>query len=501
MTFRKGICVLLAVLIVVGVVGLVMVRNQSGDQKARLAEMEAQLADAQAKIDQYYPYFEAQVVAEYDGGFIFRDDVMPEYEYYESMYSQYGMSLTGTAYETQIKQNILRSAVSTAVQLKMADTLGLELTAEEIAQVEADANETLDRYVEQYGENFAEEGMSDEEVRQAVIDYLESNEYGYNEIYNAMYDYARLDAVYAYAVKDVVVTEEEVQAAYDADLAADEEAYAASSYDYETARNNGETILWNPEGYRTVKQVLIAFDDDQTARYKEITARISSLEAELEEAKAAPAATEAPETTEEPDAAGTAEATVSPKASSTPEATLAPENTDVPEETVRAVKEIQADLDAANAELDALYDELMPKAQEVVKRFEAGDDIDTLIAEYGEDPGMTQEPGMTTGYYVCKNYTPWQTEENTRVSVWDSAFTAAAASVDAVGEISEPTRGSYGFYIVYYLADVPAGAVPLEEVHDAILEAQQAEKTEAAYNDQVNQWMEEASVTYYLDRF
>ena len=55
MTFRKGICVLLAVLIVVGVVGLVMVRNQSGDQKARLAEMEAQLADAQAKIDQYYP--------------------------------------------------------------------------------------------------------------------------------------------------------------------------------------------------------------------------------------------------------------------------------------------------------------------------------------------------------------------------------------------------------------------------------------------------------------
>ena len=143
----------------------------------------------------------------------------------------------------------------------------------------------------------------------------------------------------------------------------------------------------------------------------------------------------------------------------------------------------------AFSSLDALYEELMPKAQEVVDKFNAGTSFDELIDEYNEDPGMQNEPTKTEGYAVCAESTSW-----------DTAFRDGAMSIESVGGISEPVRGSYGVHIIYYMSDVPAGAVAYEDVHDQVETDALNDAKDAAYETAVNLWLDEAAVTYHYDR-
>ena len=62
----------------------------------------------------------------------------------------------------------------------------------------------------------------------------------------------------------------------------------------------------------------------------------------------------------------------------------------------RAASEIEADIAEVNAEIDALYAELMPEAEAAIERFNAGEDIDALIAELSDD-NMPE-----TGYAVSE---------------------------------------------------------------------------------------------------
>ena len=252
------------------------------------------------------------------------------------------------------------------------------------------------------------------------------------------------EQLYNHVVEGVAVTEEDVKAAYDA-LVAEQQASYTSDSTYNSARNNGETIVWNPEGYRAVKHVLVKFDDEQTTRYNELTATLTTLEAEL---------------TAEPS-----------------------------EETeARAEEEITADIEAVQADIDALYAELMPVAQEVIDKFNAGTPFAELIAVYNEDPGMTNEPTATNGYAVHADSI-----------VWDPAFTAGAMSIEAVGGISEPVFGMYGIHIISYDADIPAGAVDFETVRD-VLQADALEtKLSETYNAAVGAWVEEAAPVYHLE--
>ena len=112
------------------------------------------------------------------------------------------------------------------------------------------------------------------------------------------------------------------------------------------------------------------------------------------------------------------------------------------------------------------------------------------MAEYGEDPGMQSEPGQSEGYYVCADS-----------QMWEAAFTEGAMSIESVGGVSEPVFGSNGIHIIYYLADVPAGAVEYESVHDALEESTLSNKKNETYNDQVSAWKEELNVEYHMDRF
>ena len=450
MSIKKILCLVLA-LVLCGAAALAEPDLESAN--ARIAELEAE-------VEKYKPYYDAQVIAEYTDGVIFRDAVMEEYELTASMYAQYGIDLEQYGYDTQIKQQIVQSLVRDAVTLQKAAEMGLDqLDDETQATLASEAEKNFETYIESVSSSMLQNGYAEDTVRDSAISYLNENGYSQEQLLKELTDSAIKDRLRENVTSAVTVTEDDVKAAYDQKVADDETNYASDSA-YTSARSSGTEILWNPEGYRAVKHVLIKFTDDQSTRYSELSSMISDLNAELE-------ALDNPETTEAP----------------------ADETAETETETPRTREEIETDLAAAQADLDALYEELMPKAQEVVDKFNAGTSFDDLIDEYNEDPGMQNEPTKTEGYAVSAESTSW-----------DPAFRDGAMSIESVGGISEPVCGSYGVHILYYLSDIPAGAVAYEDVHDQVEADALNDAKDSAYETAVEQWLDEAAVTYHYDR-
>lgn len=430
------------------------------DVQAQLDAANARIAELEAEVAQYRPYYEAQIVAEYDGGVVFREDAMEQYSYIESMYANYGISLANYGLESQYQQMAVQQLVQDAALAAKAAELGLDqLDEQTLADLTEQAAANLETYIDSVSSYFTGDDVTEEETREQSISYLESMGYTQDSLLETLKTNYVDELLYNYATADVTLTDEDVQTSYDA-LVAEQESSFASDSAYNSSRNSGETIVWNPEGYRAVKHVLVKFTDEQAALYDELTDELSALDDELE-------ALENPEEAE--DGEETAE-------------------TETEETEPRTAEQIHEEQASVNADLDALYAELMPTAQEVIDKFNAGTDFADLIAEYNEDPGMQNEPTATNGYAVSAAST-----------TWDPAFTEGAMSIAEIGGISEPVFGQNGIHIIYYASDIPAGPVALEDVRDSLEATFLDEKISAAYNSALETWVAALNPVYHYE--
>lgn len=440
------------------------------------SDAEAKIAELQALVDTYYPYYIAQIVATFgEDGVVWLDDVQAAYDSVSAQYASYGLDLAAYGMEESVKKDLVDSAVEDAVIKAKAAELGLDQFDETaLAEFAASADETMESYIDYYlGYYYADAEEITDEMRAEAEKYWTDNGFSREAYAESLQKDAINEAVYEYVTKDIAVTDEDIQAEYETLLSENQESYT-NDRTYNSDRNAGVTIAWNPEGYRAVKHVLIKFNDEQSALYSDLQSQLDSLNAEKDAIVAAQTATEAPE------AEATAEATEETE-------TAEPEETEAP---LRTLEEVNADIAACATEVEALYAQLMPTAEEVVAAFNAGTSFDELIAKYNEDPGMTNEPTATIGYAVSADST-----------TWDPAFTEGAMSIAEVGQISEPVRGSYGIHIIYYMSDVTPGEVALDEIHDGVAEVALSDKIAATYDEQVAAWVEEANVEYYYSSF
>ena len=278
------------------------------------------------------------------------------------------------------------------------------------------------------------------------------------------------DKLHAETSKDVAVTDDQVKAQFDTLVSQQKESYDATPTSYASAANNGSDVYYVPAGYRGVKNLLIKIKADKQTEIdglkSELTAAQNTLSSgndQLEELRA--------EDTAEYD-----------------EETLKSYNEQIAalEEQVAAaqttIDETQAKLDTAT---EAAFAEILPIAQEVLAKAQAGEDFDTLIETYGEDTGMTTEPNKSRGYLVCDG-----------LSIYEQSFQDAAMALEKVGDISaEPVKTSYGYHILQYATDVASGEVEYtDEIKDAIYSDMLSEAQDAAYQAAVTQWVSEASV-------
>lgn len=448
-----------------------------------------QLDEDFAKLEKDY----AAVVAEYDGGTLTKGDVLgsfaSNYSYYSQMYSMFGMSMTNDVVET-VKQQTLEHEVQAVAIKKELENRGLTLSEDKLAEVQKTADEN---YQKAYDSFYAQaEGKGDVKARQTEYNMYQ-NGYTKDTFYKSQLHEAE-ESLLEENVKGEIaeLTDEELQAAYDAKVSEDQETYSEDAGSFESAMSSADDIVaWMPEGYRTVKHILVkpeaevltAVTDARTALTNAQT-KLEGFESELDTLNDADPAEETAEAAEEAAEETTEEAEVEPT------------------EAPRTAEAIQADIDAAKVEVEeaqkavetaeaACLDSVKEKTDAIYAKLAEGAEFADLIAEYGEDPGMKNEPTATRGYYVSANS-----------ANWDKNFTAGAMALAKVGDVSEtPVISSSGVHIIRYESDVTPGAVALETIHDALYDATLTERKDSHYEEELEKWTAALNPVYHLDAF
>ncbi|MEI6101320.1 MAG: peptidylprolyl isomerase [Eubacteriales bacterium] len=96
------------------------------------------------------------------------------------------------------------------------------------------------------------------------------------------------------------------------------------------------------------------------------------------------------------------------------------------------------------------------KADEALAAVKAGGDFDSLIDKYGEDPGMTSDPGKTKGYYVYPGDTSYV-----------QSFVNASIALQNVGDTSGLVASDYGYHILK-LIKIPDQVTPFDDIKDTL---------------------------------
>ena len=226
------------------------------------------------------------------------------------------------------------------------------------------------------------------------------------------------DDLYAYVTKDVTVSEDEVSAAYDA-LRQSQSAMTQAEFEFTV--NNGAAATVIPEDCRIVKDIFLPFDSSEDA------ARANELFDEI--------------------------------------AALDPSND-------------YEQIMLLNDELRELYADLDTRSDAVIARLTAGEDFDSIMAEY---------PGSGT-YYVSTE----------TADLWSDEFVEGALYLEEPGQYTPISmRSPEGEHIILYAADAAKGEVPYEQVKDALTAQVLREKKDEVYEAQKDAWLEEAHAVYH----
>ena len=272
-------------------------------------------------------------------------------------------------------------------------------------------------------------------------------------------------------MKDIpAYTDEEIQTEYQARVDADKAAFEADIAAYEAAASQGDDSVWFvPEGIRGISHILIKVDDTLLQAYLDAQ---STLEAQQNQAQAL----EEENVDPNPDDQA---ATADPAATATPVPTATAEPTATP------VPVTQADVDAAR---QAVLDSIKDKTDDIYKRLGAGEAFAALVEQYGEDPGMQQEPYKTEGYSVHQGFEGF---------VPEFTLGAFAPEMQKVGDYGQPIVGTYGVHILSYTRDVPSGAVALTDERKVQLTTEmEAMRKDEVIGKAFEEWMQSPEIIY-----
>jgi parvulin-like peptidyl-prolyl isomerase len=453
--FRKAVALLLSLCLLASV-SFALAESTDGSQSATdvsTDEVTQAVADTAANLK------DTDVVARVNGNDVTWAEVA---DYYQSLVNYYGEP-DDSSRELYYAVAMEEAVTMRLVQLTAAANGLDQFTQEEMdtiyANADADWQAALDNYVQSSGT--LTDSSTDED--KALL-YSEAEAYyanlGYDKdkLRQNYLDNETYTRVENFVCKDLAVTDEELQAQYQANVENDKQTYEndLDAYEYQMMLYNNqyatEKPWYHPAGYRYVKHILLSVDDTLLTAY-------TDLQAQLEEQM------ESEDT--DPEATADAEATA--------EVTAEPTGTPVTE----------ADVDNAKADILA---SVQDKTTEIYDKIAQGEDFDTLIAEYAVNAdGTPTDEGMTNGSY------PDGYEVSLASTSYVPEFVEAAFSINEVGGVSAPYVSDYGVHIVKYISDVPSGAVDLtDEMKESLRTSMLSTKTE----DTMNAWQAAADIQY-----
>ena len=419
-----------------------------------------------AKINERY----SKVVASYDGGEITAGEVMGDFNnYYNEMaymyYYYFGYDVTQEDIDMIMEDTLTERVRAEVVSAKFDENY--TLTEEEIASMEEEVQLTYDENLASAIESA--EGDRDDQKQEYARVILREYGMDYDSIYNSALlntKTTRMEEILREEISDV--TEEELRAVYEEKVTEQMDYYTDGSSLESAMSGTDEIVCWMPEGYRTVKHILVTPDETTATAYSSALSNLADAQSELEMLQDE----------------------------------LIAANDDDLAEGERTPEEIQTEIDALNAGMGDLQlaattgEQLMllsvsDTTDEIYARLQAGEDFEALIAEYGQDPGMQNEPTMSRGYYVSEASVQW--EEN---------FRDAAMQLANVGDYTtRPVASGSGVHIIQYTADVPAGEVAFETVRED-LRAEALESARDAHAEEtIAAWVEAVNASYDVAAF
>ena len=394
------------------------------------------------------------------------DNQISTYEYYNQLYSAYyGISELYSTDEATVTAEIIDTYVNQLVSKQKARELGLyEMTEEEQAEVDANGKEYYDSFIQSVISTYMPGStLEGDELTAAAEKYVADNAISTVDGRSTLADFVAsaadekaLSKLSDYVIKDVTVTEEEIQADFDAKVESAKAEYEEDPNAYGTAVNGGSTVYYAPAGYRMVKHILIKVSDEDSAVTTEKQTALTDAQTALTDAQSAlDAAAEDADKTALQAAVDEAQKAV--------------------DEAQKAYDEAQAaGMANAKAKADALYTQLTAENA----------DFEALLAD---NNGDTAEPA--NGYAICEGFTSFV-----------ESFTNASLALENVGDISEPVESTYGYHIIKYAADVEEGPVALETVKDGISSALLTTKQNDVSTETYAQYVSEATVKTYPER-
>ena len=277
---------------------------------------------------------EPVVVAEFDGGELMSSEVIPAYNDLLTTAIFAGRNAEDVAEDTL--NRVMEQLAGNKIIAAQAKSLGLtDLTDEDIQQIDAQATES---YEHQLADYIAFVGESD---RDKAVQHLAENGITLESITDHLKQNWWSQKYYDHIVKDVTVTDEEIHSRYDELLAEQKADFDATPENFEYAHLTGGAIVYRPQGYRAVRDILIPFESDSDA------AKAAELLGQLD--------------------------------------------------LIRNDEKALAD---AKAALDKLFAPLEKKADEVTQKLAGGTSFADLMDEYGTSEALKDEPLRSEGYYV-----------------------------------------------------------------------------------------------------
>ena len=417
---------------------------------------------------------------------ITKGEIADQYDYMVSMYTAYGMTApTEDADIEAMQDSVTSSLVTEKIKIYEASLLGITLSDEQKAEVDAQVEEQMNSYTDMFREQATEEGAADVETRaleifQEQIDAagMELDVEGFrNYMLESYTDEALKEALKAEVTKDVTATDEEIQTYYDDLLASQKETYTTTPADYGTAAedfqmNGGDPLLYTPEGYVRVRSISITPTGEVSADYTTLKDEMAQIESDY----------------------GTAalEALAAKYTEQAAAATATGIN--VTTEDIEGGAELVSDYITKKAAADALYEEFIKdareKANEALASLEAGTSFEEVLKTYGEDSMYTQYPSfIDTGLlmYVGGEDTTWNEELVKAVGLLKDGEYSGVILVDDV------------FYIVQLVASEPAGERTLTDAHDDIKAAVIAQNSDTLWGTQLETWQNDTKIVTYFE--
>ncbi len=474
---------------------------------------------------------DAEIVVRVGDKTVTKAEAMAEYEELFEYYSSLGLEIDANA-EKELKQSVLDGLARHIVEDDKAVELGVaEFSEEEKAEAKKYAQETLEEYIEEYKVSMGDENSTEEEKLEAAKEFLASYDITEEALEEEYFHDLQHTKLTDEATKDVTVTDEKFDEAYNELLVQQTEQFKETA-NFEEAAANGETIVYYPSGYRAVKHILIFFSEEDQEKISTLEAELTDVELEIASMQSGTEA-EVEETDVEEDEPVEVEQDQTPAAAEDAtdesEQTQGSDNSEeeqideVPAEEAQEEEEpaasnetgeaVDAELEeepadeAAPVTLEALTAEkerlekeiadvkqaaqasIQSKVDEVQGKIAAGEDFDALIETYGEDPGMESDPHKTKGYYISASTT-----------TYDKAFAQTSMALVNVGDISDSVASGFGVHIIKYIADLPEGQVDKEavraEMEEDLLEGLKYD----TYQARLDEWVKAAGVETFIKK-